>query len=907
MPGSLGDGAGAPPPQPPQQQQQHADEESACVHTIVQCLSLSLLALQGDENAEEHQLSLHETREFLNLILSLVDSDPSPHRLRTLLLDSRTTPVHILLAYASVDTESLTPSYRHRDTYTSVGFDNIKVQCIRTLTTIISTCCGCGAAEGGGGGEGDALKAPLFQLLTSSGAVDLLLRFLSNGAEQEGLRTAAAECMFVFLSKVDEAKEAVVRLRAVQFFFDVLWKEQSMMVRNYLCAMLRVVAQCYSEQLLDPAIFERGVALLQHEASKHVAIMLLDVFTKVLDDYDTFYLQRIHPLPKLLSSLCRLCEAILHRNVQPDVVQGVTSLMGAIFRIEGADRERTGFIDLTLSTGCWKALAGLHAPEQQQGEAWAADVVESAVLKTATLRMLIENCTTRETVAALVEAVSGFFPAVSQMLNAPMDEGCPLRLRQEVGVAFVIWLAKAPQARRFVKGMLHQYPSWGSGLRDRLSEILSGMDPVVFEKIHIVDCHLTYLNDPASEPDIDYTNMAAVYAAVGRMVKQQEQGGPGAAHDCLSPATENRAAAFARSDARQGLKLAQRKQRLTSALLNYAVTDTFTDGVPTLSLSPPPQQQQQQPQPQQQQEQRQQSAALAELNHYQQQQHRGPQPHPQPQPCEEVHISRVEDHEQMSPKSDYAASLPRAHTAAAASPSHTRTLVGSGGGGGGGGVSVGFAPGSGGGAHLEQPPHHSPPHHPRRPAAGLDLAPPLQPQQSPPPAAAAAPAFPLSALPKPSFLYDNDEPVYRMPEPSVFRAGGGGGGDGERRASTHSASGGWQEPQEDADVLDGRPAWPPWPPQGGSSAAAAAAARGATAAAVVDEMMGGGGGGGWRQQQQQQQQQQPSGGQHNHSHHHSQHPVAPPHDAGPTRLSHYAAALRAVPPVRGRSGSGSGS
>ena len=449
MPGSLGDG-GAPPPPPQPPPQQHADEESACVHTIVQCLSLSLLALQGDDSAEEHQLSLHETREFLNLILSLVDSDPSPHRLRTLLLDSRTTPVHILLAYASVDTEGLTPSYRHRDTYTSVGFDNIKVQCIRTLTTIISTCCSCS-------GEGDALKAPLFQLLTSSGAVDLLLRFLSNGAEQEGLRTAAAECMFVFLSKVDEAKEAVVRLRAVQFFFDVLWKEQSMMVRNYLCAMLRVVAQCYSEQLLDPTIFERGVALLQHEASKHVAIMLLDVFTKVLDDYDTFYLQRIHPLPKLLSGLCRLCEAILHRNVQPDVVQGVTSLMGAIFRIEGADRERTGFIDLTLSTGCWKALAGLHAPEQQQGAAWAADVVEAAVLKTATLRMLIENCTTRETVAALVEAVSGFFPAVSQMLNAPMDEGCPLRLRQEVGVAFVIWLAKAPQARRYVRRKARQH------------------------------------------------------------------------------------------------------------------------------------------------------------------------------------------------------------------------------------------------------------------------------------------------------------------------------------------------------------------------------------------------------------------------------------------------------------------
>ena len=412
------------------------EEEVECLGTVVQCLGASLMSLRGEAEGE-HELSLHDTREFLTLIQNLVESNLDPTRLSVLLLNDANTPLPALYQYAAADVAELTPCYANRETFTEAGFSNVKAQAIHLVGRIITVLTE--HVDNGG---------VLFDLLTSSGWVDLLLGMLSHADEEENahLRTAASECLFLFISKVKGAKEAVVRLRAVHFFFDLLWKERSKMVRNYVCAMLRVVAEEFSEQVLDVSLVVKAVTHLQHEESKHVAIMLFDIITLTFKNYHVFYLQRVHAVKEVTAALAKLCEAVLHRNVQGDVTSSITSLMKVIFSIEGVDRERTDFIKHVLQTDCWKALLALHHGEEE----WSDKTLACALMKLKVFRSLVENCTTEATITLLNAEIAGFPALISYFLNKPLDESCPKQYRQELVLSFLIWLCKSPEAREYV-------------------------------------------------------------------------------------------------------------------------------------------------------------------------------------------------------------------------------------------------------------------------------------------------------------------------------------------------------------------------------------------------------------------------------------------------------------------------
>eukprot|EP00659_Diplonema_papillatum_P011692 gene11692-18033_t len=422
---------------------QRIEEEIACLKTIVHCLSLSLASLKrpkADDPVEgdEHQLSLSDTREFLVLVTNLIDSDKNPMRLRSLLLSDHSTPIHILLDYITTPASGVTPSSAHRETFTEVGYTNIQVQCVQTITKAIATCCASNT-------NADGIKPLLFQLITSIGAVDTLLKLVASLDESEQLRTSAAECLFVFISKIEEAKEAVVRLHAVAFFLELLWKEPSKMIRNYLCAVLRVVAERYPEQFLDAAFVERSVALLQHEGSKYVAIMLLDVVALIFNRYPTFYDTRVRPSPDIVPALATLCEAVLHRNMQLDIVHAITTLMSSVFSIEGQHAQsEPRFLEVVLSSGSWRTLLGVNSPAPAE---WSDEAAAVALAKMACFRGLVENCTTRPMVAALQGQLQDFFPAVSVLLNVPLDDGYPIAFQQEVCLSLALVLVKNPDAR----------------------------------------------------------------------------------------------------------------------------------------------------------------------------------------------------------------------------------------------------------------------------------------------------------------------------------------------------------------------------------------------------------------------------------------------------------------------------
>ena len=552
---------------------QGVDEEIACLRTILQCLTNSLLSLKGElQGRDDQQLSLHDTREFLNLVVNLLESDTDPCRLKVLALDKEMTLVNVLLAYATCPVTELTPSYVNQQSFTDVGIHNIQVQCIQTLTKIITACCTAATVD-------PSIEATLFKVLTSMGAIDILLHFFvqppntvePSNANQD-IKAAAAECLFVFVSKVTDAREAVIRLRASDFFFDSFCNETVPMVRNYLCAIIKLIAETYAEHLLDVTIIERIITMLQHEQSKYVAIMLFDIISLVLGSYKSFYTARIQTSPVIIESLVQLTSAVLQRNNQFDIVSSSCGLVSTILKIEasgngtGYSSTRQNFLEKFLELNAWRSLLIESSSISQNGlQLFSHDrssgTESCGVTKRwETFLFLVESAITKTSIDLLYSQLIG--NNSSEILHVLLHSITSDKV-QEATLALLILLLKDPRWRDLLQAV-PQSESEKDQLKSTLYEKLSQIDTIAYEEYFIIDINGTYMNDPVDT--INYNDLAQVFSAAQFRVKGQYT------TDGQHLPSPERGYYYGANN----LSRKEKRIKLTTALFGYVITETFS-------------------------------------------------------------------------------------------------------------------------------------------------------------------------------------------------------------------------------------------------------------------------------------------------------------------------------------------
>ena len=540
------------------------EEEVACLRTIAQCLEASFrfhsspVPVAGGGNAT----SMEETSEFFELIVSLLSADGSPSRLAVLIFDTQPSIIDLLASLLEIPT----PAHQ----LGNKAYIACRVICTQTLTKIISLC----TDDTHGGAP--TISERCVQHISATPFIRTALAHLSPisgsgsplGSGSEAIRVAYAECLFVLGMRSDQITLNLIQEGGVKSLFDCVFTDASAMVRNYACAILRILSERAPEQFLQVPIVEKALMQIKVEHSKYVVILLFETLSILFYACPQIYLDGVHDDMTLLPEMYNICQTFLSGNTNYDVLSAVVKVMEAALLLESSTSgQRANYTMRLLTQGTTKVLLQRDAPEDVK------------VLKIRLFRKLIQACTNKRLCEELHEAFTHFFPSLSLLINA--DGGSPEivsdELRSELALCFAVLLAKHPLSREYTHHTVKNYPVWIGQLRQHLLKCIDEVSPPVLNGCHIVDVQNVYLNSIHHHTTTNWSDRVQVGQLVAKMMHDQANG--------VSEGEPPHVFVEESMDALPGqLSDMERKARLTHALLTQVIHSTLV-GAQTLGAS----------------------------------------------------------------------------------------------------------------------------------------------------------------------------------------------------------------------------------------------------------------------------------------------------------------------------------
>ena len=551
------------------------DEEVNCLKTIAQCLEASFRYHSGPLPAlatanSSTTTTVEETTEFFELIVSLLSADNSPQRLALLVFDVQPSILDLLVSLLEIPT----PAHQRGNQ----AYLNCRILCVQTLAKVISLCTEEAAAP--------FVAERCLQQIAATPFVGTALAHLSAagfqpagapqatvplGSGSEGIRVAYAECLFVLVMRAEALAAVVVNNGGVQALFDCVFSDSSAMVRNYACAVMRVLAERAPEQFVNLPVVERAVMQIKVEHSKYVVILLFETLSILFYACPQIYLENVHNNLQLVPELSTIIQTFLSGNTNHDVLASVVKLMEAVLLLESSTcGEKCAYTTRLLTQNGTKILLARNQASE-----------DIKLLKMRAFRKLIQACTSGGLCDQLHEAYRHFFPSLSLLINADGSgqEIVSPELRSELALCFATILAKHPASREYTHQTVKAYPTWIGQLRQHLLAAVDELSPPVLNGCHIVDAHNAYLNNIHDHPTVNWSDRVHVGQLVSDMLHRQEQAGtqpPGQRHMFVEES----------HDAPPGhLSDMERKARLTHAVLSHVIHITLAAG-PTPLAAP---------------------------------------------------------------------------------------------------------------------------------------------------------------------------------------------------------------------------------------------------------------------------------------------------------------------------------
>eukprot|EP00659_Diplonema_papillatum_P009703 gene9703-15069_t len=571
------------------------EEEIACIKTITQCLDGSFRFNSQplgsvDPAAAATATSIAETAEFFDLVVSLLSADGSAARLKTLVFEVQPSILDTLVSLLRVPTPSHLAS--------NSAYMECRVLCVQSVTKIVSLC----TDEA----TGYLLAEQAIRVVIGGGFFEVALAYLSGngqgaplGAGVEALRVAFAEAVFVLVMRSEGAAFQLIEKGGIQQLFECLFSDGSVMVRNYACATLRVLAEKSPDRVANLPIVPRALNQIKLEPSKYVVILLLEMLSLLFYACPYVYLADLHDNGSLLSELYTIIHTFLTGNTNLDVLAAVCKVMEAVLLLESSTcGEKSNYTTRLLTQGTPKVLL-------QREDITGADSTDADIrgLKIKMFRKLVQACTSAELTNHLQEAYTHFFPSLSLLINAdgtyqqsksgfpgapPPPGGPGIFLTQEgrgeLALAFAEILAKHPAARRYTNDTVRAYPIWIGQLRQHLLSAVDELPPPLLNGCHLVDYRGAYINSIADYGPVDYTDRVHISGVVNVMLQKQTHGDPYEAVTGVYDGSRNYQHTFIEEsmEAFPGhLSDMEKKARLTHTILSHVIHLTLTaDGVP---------------------------------------------------------------------------------------------------------------------------------------------------------------------------------------------------------------------------------------------------------------------------------------------------------------------------------------
>jgi hypothetical protein len=295
----------------------------------------------------------------------------------------------------------------------------------------------------------------------------------------------------------------------------VVITEKAEMIRNYICAVLRVVSEKHTDGFVDVAVFAQIAKVLTVETSRYVQVLLLELCYVVVSQFHFFFLTKVITESSFISAFGVLARSVLSDDSIMDVQEAMCKLISKICEMELLTPQNAGgqsFASQCLELEFWKPLLVVSPG--------------AARAKLTTLRWIITACTSHRTVEHLRRAMPNLFPSFALVLNSNQTTPDPL-VDSELALILGIALAKHPSIRSYVRDTLMQYPVWCEQLRIRMRMLVSGLSHEQLCTFDIIDFRSVVLNNPEDMPGvvnsshIDFSNIVMLEGVTLGMLQQQ--------------------------------------------------------------------------------------------------------------------------------------------------------------------------------------------------------------------------------------------------------------------------------------------------------------------------------------------------------------------------------------------------
>eukprot|EP00760_Papus_ankaliazontas_P028888 PhM_4_TR4053/c0_g1_i1/m.99496 len=552
------------------------DQEIQCRNTIITCLDCFARGVPMDGHTEV--VAPSEVMELLDLLVSLLSNDPTPLRLHDLLFETYggiDNTLMVLLAVARSCVDSGATSSERADVGTLT---------IQTISKVLSLCNTEPFTPPHAVANTTSLTHMAFRSFEASGGVAILVEAISHQGLTDGvaqLRIAASECLFVFVMRVEEGCREVAAVHLKRLLALVV-VDKTEMIRNYCCAVLRVVAEKHTEDFVSTEVFVQIAHILTVETSSYVQVLLLELCLVVCTSFHIFYLTHVFAEPAFVNMFCSLARLVLTDDRSRDVQDAMCRLIVrtcekemVFYGVEG--NQGPSFAALCMQHELWQPLLTTSP--------------ESVRQKMNSLRWIINACVTPTTIELLHRSMPALFPAVSLLLNKndkdgwAQDSSESVVIETELAILLGTLFAKHPMLRVYVQNTVAQFPVWSEQMRSKMRALVSGASHDQLAGVDLIDFRGVLLNCPTSIPGVensdlvDFSNTSAMDSLAMGMLQQQAMN---------APARTARGAVSASASLSSAME--RRRVALTEAVLCAALTIALSDQLRvsiSMSHSPP--------------------------------------------------------------------------------------------------------------------------------------------------------------------------------------------------------------------------------------------------------------------------------------------------------------------------------
>eukprot|EP01006_Ploeotia_vitrea_P060325 TRINITY_DN7569_c0_g1_i1.p1 TRINITY_DN7569_c0_g1~~TRINITY_DN7569_c0_g1_i1.p1 ORF type:complete len:902 (+),score=96.71 TRINITY_DN7569_c0_g1_i1:41-2746(+) len=474
--------------------QQQIQEELVHFGQTADAVRHWLDVLNSDPHHQDVQHVLEKTCDLIELLCTVLSRDTNPYRLQLLIFN---TAPHLFQTLFGYITELVDPK-----------FGKLRSMVFQALTKIVSLCSDDRAST-----EQDidlqmtetrtALAHECCRRFLEQDAVSVLFQFISGHGQQpvnEELKIVAIELIFVFVMRNEAGKGAVVSEQGIPQLLACLPHESSPMVRNYICALLRELANQYYGQLIQYNCSSITVQLIRGDPSPDVRALSAEMLDVIFKHAAPSFLK--FPAKKELAEVLKMR---LEKDKNSDVLSAIFQLLETIFTIEAHtvqdyNPNQPSFTDRFVMTEGYRALLRcLNRP------------TKTACLAARTLRFFVQLCPPRHNIGHVlvthydslsVLLKTAFGPAGGP--NQPADQNQPPKnktailqqvLRVEVAITVGLILSMNPNSRTWINKELREYPLWLSTIRQSLCQSLKSANVDYYSDIRIVDATGIHIND----------------------------------------------------------------------------------------------------------------------------------------------------------------------------------------------------------------------------------------------------------------------------------------------------------------------------------------------------------------------------------------------------------------------------